>query len=100
MEDRRADRQRTNPGYNGPSTSEVVVALYKYAQFLVHSNDNAFDTIWKPGEATPHSGIFRCEGCGREVASNGGNPLPPQSHHQHTPAQGAIRWRMVVYAQG
>jgi hypothetical protein len=24
--------------------------------------------------------------------------LPPQNHHQHSAAQGHIRWRMIVYA--
>ncbi|PWV22291.1 protein L, partial [Cronobacter sakazakii] len=25
--------------------------------------------------------------------------IPPQNHHQHTPAQGNIRWQLFVYAQ-
>jgi len=75
------------------------MALYKHGQYLRQSSDNAFDTLHSPGQNTPHSGIYRCEGCGNEVASNGGNPLPPQNHHQHTPAQGNIRWRMAVYAE-
>lgn len=75
------------------------MALYKYSQFLGVNNDAAFDTIHKPGASTPHSGIYRCEGCGHEVASNAGNPLPPQNHHQHATSQGEIRWRMIVYAQ-
>jgi hypothetical protein len=75
------------------------MALYKYSQFLGTSTDNAFDAIHNPGVATPHSGIYRCEGCGHEVASNAGNPLPTQNHHQHSTNQGAIRWRLAVYAQ-
>jgi hypothetical protein len=75
------------------------MALYKHSQFLSVSQDAAFDTVASPGAATPHSGIFRCEGCGKEIAANQGNPLPPQNHHQHTVTQGAIRWRLAVYAQ-
>jgi hypothetical protein len=75
------------------------MALYKYPQFLTKNEDAAFDATATPGTVTPHSGLYRCEGCGREVASNSGNPLPPQNHHQHNQAQGAIRWRLIVYAQ-
>jgi hypothetical protein len=75
------------------------MALYKYSQYLTSSTDQAFDAINTPGVATPHSGIYRCEGCAHEVASNAGNPLPPQNHHQHTVNQGTIRWRLIVYAQ-
>jgi hypothetical protein len=75
------------------------MALFKYNQFLKQSQDAAFDTISGPAAVTPHSGIYRCEGCGREIAANKGNPLPPQNHHQHTTAQGAIRWRLIVFAE-
>ena len=75
------------------------MALFKYNQFLSQSLDAAFDVVASPGAATPHSGIYRCEGCGHEVASNKGNPLPPQNHHQHAPTQGGIRWRLAVFAQ-
>lgn len=75
------------------------MALYKYPHYLGRSDDAAFDQILGPGANTPHSGIYRCEGCSKEIAANQGNPLPPQNHHQHRPAQGTIRWRLVVYAQ-
>lgn len=75
------------------------MALYKYSQYLQSSTHEAFDAIYKPGAETPYSGIYRCVGCNSEVASNEGNPLPPQNHHQHTTAQGSIRWQIVVHAQ-
>ncbi|MGN6478776.1 protein L [Luteibacter sp.] len=50
------------------------------------------------GETVPVSGIYRCEGCGREDCCNENDPFPPQNHHQHTVAQGKIRWRLNVRA--
>ena len=75
------------------------MALYKNASYLTASDDRAFDSIYEPGTKVPHSGIYRCEGCAKEIAANADNPLPPQNHHQHTTGQGNIRWRMIVYAQ-
>lgn len=72
------------------------MALYKYSQFLAVSNHGAFDAIHNPGAETPYSGIYRCEGCGHEVTSVHPHALPPQNHHQHSLAQGKIRWRLVV----
>jgi hypothetical protein len=74
------------------------MAQYKYSSYLKQNQDAAFDADHKPGGMTPHSGVYRCMGCGREVVSEESRPLPPQNHHQHTPSQGGIRWRMVVYA--
>lgn len=69
---------------------------YKNAAFF-HTNDSvAFDAISPPSTATPVSGIYRCEGCGREASSTKGHPLPPQDHHTHTQAQGKIRWQLVA----
>ena len=82
------------------STVEVgIMALYKNAQILVQSNDASFDNTYEPGEHSPYSGIYRCEGCGREITHIGTTTLPPQDHHQHTPIQGSILWKMVVYPQ-
>jgi hypothetical protein len=75
------------------------VALYKYAHFLKKSDHQAFDSLTKPGATVPYSGIYRCEGCGHEIVSTYGHVMPPQNHHQHTSAQGTIRWRLIVFAQ-
>lgn len=75
------------------------MALYKYSQFINYSGDAVFDLHHLPGAAAPRSGIYRCAGCSKEVASNEGQPLPPQNHHQHTTTQGAIRWQLAVFAQ-
>ncbi len=75
------------------------MALYKFTEYITQSNDAAFDGVHNPGVTTPHSGVYRCMGCNHEIVSEANKPLPPQNHHQHTQAQGAIRWRMAVYAQ-
>jgi hypothetical protein len=74
------------------------MALYKYQKFINNSDHASFDAIHKPGDATPHSAIYRCAGCGKEIVSETGKPFPPQNHHQHTGVQGPIRWQMIVFA--
>jgi hypothetical protein len=74
------------------------MAIYKHDQYLQQSNAEEFDKDHTPGTAAPFSGIYRCMGCKKEVASNEGEPLPPQNHHQHSQAQGKVRWRLIVYA--
>jgi hypothetical protein len=49
-----------------------------------------------PADKVPVSGIYRCIGCKREVTSNTGDPFPPQNHHQHTPEQGEIKWKLNI----
>ncbi len=75
------------------------MALYKEGRYLRKSDHQAFDQLHNPGSTTPGSGIYRCENCSDEVASNKGNPLPSQNHKQHNPNIGPIKWRLIVYAQ-
>lgn len=55
---------------------------------------------WKhwygPSAKVPVSGIYKCLGCRKEITSNADDPFPPQNHHQHTQAQGEIRWHLIV----
>jgi hypothetical protein len=74
------------------------MATYKYAQFLNRVDNRAFDAVYSPGTVPPFSGIYRCDGCGREVVAEQARQLPPQNHHQHAMAQGAVRWRLILYA--
>lgn len=76
------------------------MALYKRSTDVALSTSDAFDVTHRPGINVPHSGIYRCMGCGREVASNAGTPFPPQNHHQHSPTQGNILWRIVGLCAG
>lgn len=50
----------------------------------------------RPGEDVPHSGIYFCTSCEREVACNEGDPFPPQNHHQHHAGIPPIRWKLLV----
>jgi hypothetical protein len=74
------------------------MAWYKYADHLKKSESDAYDKEYKPGAVPDHSGIYWCKGCGREVVAEQSRKLPSQDHHQHSTAQGAIRWYLIVYA--
>lgn len=74
------------------------MAWYKEIKFLEQNTHANFDKIYKPGETPPDAGIYRCVGCGDEIASNKGVQLPTQNHKQHSPGQGEIRWQMIVCA--
>jgi hypothetical protein len=74
------------------------MALYKYSHYLTNIADSRFDPALKPGTTAAYAGIYKCQGCGQEVACNIGDPLPPENHHQHALDQGAVAWRLIVAA--
>lgn len=74
------------------------MALYKNSSYLTKSSDVAFDPVHKPGDKPPHSGIYKCMGCGHEIVAEEERSFPTQNHRQHTTQQGQIRWRLIVYA--
>lgn len=74
------------------------MATYKHGQYLHQNNHEEFDREYSPGVDCPNSGIWRCVNCGDEIAANKGDPLPPQNHHQHAPGNGAIRWKLLIFA--
>ena len=75
------------------------MALYKHAKYFNLAEFHDFETEFGPGERTPQSGIYRCSGCGDEIASNAGSTFPPESHHDHTADEGPIRWHLIVSAE-
>ncbi len=79
--------------YSEPPDS---MAQYKYSHYLSNFSDSKFDPAHSPGTVTPHTGVYKCQGCGSEVVSTAGDPLPPQSQHQHSLAQGKMAWRLIV----
>ena len=46
------------------------MAQYKYSTYLHQGDSAAYDTLHNPGATCPDSGIYRCEACGDEIASN------------------------------
>lgn len=72
------------------------MAQFKYLHFLSNLSDPKFSVSHQPGDVTPHTGIYKCEGCGSEIVSTAGDPLPPQSHHQHSLTQNNMAWRLIV----
>jgi hypothetical protein len=74
------------------------VARYQDNKYLTHQSSDAFDKEHRPSDSAPFAGIYRCMGCGREIGIAYNHVLPPQNHHEHTPQQGAIRWRLIVFA--
>lgn len=72
------------------------MALYKYQNYLTVSKNGGFDAVLQPSAFVPCAGIYRCTGCGNEVALEGVGLLPGRDHHPHAPAQGQIQWQLIV----
>ncbi len=72
------------------------MAIYKHEEFLEQTDDKAFDNFYEPETKAPYPGIYRCEGCGHEIAIAAHHTLPPQNHHQHKAPLAPIRWRLIV----
>ena len=80
-----------------PAMMENGMALYQSAQFVDTWTDPEFDKIHPPRTVAPHSGIYRCVGCGVEIAVVEGQLLP--SIHAHPHRLGTREaWQMIVYA--
>lgn len=65
----------------------------------VQDNKEWWQNTYGPGEKVPISGIYKCLGCGDEIASNKTDPFPPQNRHQHSQSQGKIEWKLIVRAE-
>lgn len=72
------------------------MALYKYQNFLTVNKNASFDLPLQPSAFVPCGGIYRCTGCGTEIALEGIGVFPDRSHHRHTAAQGPIQWQLIV----
>jgi hypothetical protein len=84
--------------YPQPPIRGITMAWYKEPKFLKQVAGNEFDQDHSPGSPSPFAGIYRCMGCGREIAIAFQHVLPPQNHHAHAANQGAIRWRLIAFA--
>ena len=72
------------------------MALFKYCNYLSITKNGSFDLPMSPSAPVPCAGIYRCKGCGTEIALDGRGFLPDREHHKHRPAQGPIAWQLVV----
>lgn len=74
------------------------MAWYKDKTHVHHttSDHEWWKTTYGPGDRAPVSGIYRCPGCGKEIAHNEDVSLPSQNHHQHGQDQGKVRWKLIV----
>jgi hypothetical protein len=72
------------------------MAVYQNSTHIHSAAHAEFDTLYKPGDWSSWSGIYRCETCGHEAVHTIGKPLPPQDHHLHPIGVGPIRWRLIV----
>jgi hypothetical protein len=77
----------------------AIVAQYKYSSYLTPNSHLEFDAVYPPGTVAANAGIYRCTGCGDEIGIAKGHTLPAQNHRQHSTAQGAIRWQLLVHAE-
>lgn len=66
--------------------------------------DTAYETGFGPGdnwqlygagEIAPASGLYKCDGCDRELQLLRGRPFPPSNDHSH-PTLTPVKWRLVV----
>lgn len=62
-------------------------------------HNSTYEHKYGPGETCKFEGIYKCSGCGKEITLAKDKTFPPQNHHQHTPAQGAISWQLFIFAQ-
>ncbi|QXA08989.1 protein L [Acinetobacter pittii] len=67
----------------------------KYLQRFAHSSKWWTDS-YTSGDTVPVSGIYKCQGCNKEITSNKNDPFPPQNKHQHTALQGKVVWKLIV----
>jgi hypothetical protein len=58
------------------------MAYYKYPHILTQWDHEQFDKIYEPGKYSGWSGIYGCEGCGKDVVHTTDHPLPPQNYDQ------------------
>ncbi|MGZ8286286.1 MAG: hypothetical protein ACXW27_07645 [Allosphingosinicella sp.] len=72
------------------------MALYKYSNYLKPIKNSSFDQILPAGLHIPSGGIYRCVGCGNEIAQEGNTVLPDRQHHAHNAGQGDVRWQLIL----
>jgi hypothetical protein len=72
------------------------MARYKYQNYLSVSKNGSFDLTLSASSPVPCGGIYRCTGCGTEIALEGIGFLPDRTHHPHKVSEGSIQWQLIV----
>jgi hypothetical protein len=72
------------------------MARFKYSNYLTQTKNASFDLPLQPSAFVPCGGIYRCTGCGTEIALEGIGVFPDRGHHKHAPSHGALQWQLVV----
>lgn len=62
----------------------------------IDSSKEWWTKTYGAADTVPVSGIYRCNGCKKEITSNADDIFPPQNHHQHTALAGKIEWQLIV----
>ena len=74
------------------------MAVYADSSVLKHIPSwDGWEKVYSPSDQVPHSGIYKCTGCNKEITSNKGDKFPPQNHHQHGPNLSSIRWKIIIF---
>jgi hypothetical protein len=72
------------------------MALYKYQNYLNLSKNPSFDMTFGPSHHIPCGGIYRCTGCGTEIAIEAMGFFPDRKHHVHGPNKPPVEWQLIV----
>ena len=75
------------------------MAEYRDARYLVVVQQDCFQDLHEPRTVATHTGIYRCEGCGLEIALAAGSLFPRENAHYHSNPTIPILWRLVVRAK-
>ena len=72
------------------------MALYKYPVLLRQSKNPVFDAPSAPSTVAQCGGIYRCTGCGTEIAVDPREILPGTGHHSHKSPLIPVQWQLIV----
>jgi hypothetical protein len=75
------------------------VALYKRKPYILESDLTAFEVRYAPAARVANPGIYRCLGCGEEVAVAKGHQVPRPEQHEHAAGDGKAEWQLIVFAE-
>jgi hypothetical protein len=72
------------------------MALCKDVNKLRESRSEAFEKVIRPGADVTYEGIYKCVGCGIEMAVVAGKPFPGSKQRPHARGCTQERWQLLV----